>query len=319
MNTFLSFSHSISSVSPLFPPPPPLPSLPTLSLRCCNSIPSLDMEDAKPSQGLYPLHRCKTIHLVRHAQGIHNVAGEKNHDNYLSEDLFDAHLTPLGWQQVDNLRKHVKATGISSRIELVVVSPLLRTLQTAVGTFGGEGYRDGVDTPPLMMAGAGNSDRPAISSLNCPPFIAVESCREHLGVHPCDRRSNITKYRELFPAIDFSLIETDEDVLWTPNIREEDKDIAARGVKFMNWLSTRKEKEIAVVTHSGFLYTTLNSFGNDCVPAVKSEISSHFANCELRSVVLVDKCMNSSDPPVTNYPRKRPSGEDLPSDIADKK
>ncbi|CAN6924367.1 unnamed protein product [Brassica oleracea] len=297
MNSTLLFPHSISisSVSHL-------PSPRTLSPRCCcNSIPSQDME-AKPSQGLYPLHRCKTIHLVRHAQGVHNVEGEKNHDAYFSEDLFDAHLTPLGWQQVDNLRKHVKASGISNRIELVVVSSLLRTLQTAVGTFGGEGYIDGVDAPPLMKAGAGDSDRPAISSLNRPPFIAVESCREHLGVHPCDRRSSITKYSELFPAVDFSLAKTDEDVLWKPDIREEDKDIAARGVKFMNWLSTRKEKEIAVVTHSGFLYHTLNSFGNDCVPSVKSEISSHFANCELRSVVLVDKCMIGSDPPVTNYP-----------------
>ncbi|XP_056845734.1 phosphoglycerate mutase-like protein 2 [Raphanus sativus] len=199
MNSALSFPPfiSISSVSPL-------PSPRTLSPRCCNSIPSQDME-AKPSQGLYPLHRCKTIHLVRHAQGVHNVEGEKNHDAYLSEDLFDAHLTPLGWQQVDNLRKHVKASGISNRIELVIVSPLLRTLQTAVGTFGGEGYIDGVDAPPLMTTGAGSSDRPAISSLNRPPFIAVESCREHLGVHPCDRRSSITKYRELFPAVDFSL------------------------------------------------------------------------------------------------------------------
>ncbi|KAL1194363.1 Phosphoglycerate mutase-like protein 2 [Cardamine amara subsp. amara] len=301
---------SFSSVSPLSSPLP--------RPRCCNSIRSIYME-TKPSQGLYPLHRCKTIHLVRHAQGIHNVEGEKNHDAYLSEDLFDAHLTSLGWQQVDNLHKHVKANGISNIIELVVVSPLLRTLQTAVGTFGGEGYRDGVDAPLLMKAGAGNSHRPAISSLNCPPFIAVESCREHLGVHPCDRRSNITKYRELFPAIDFSLIETDEDVLWKPDTREEDQDIAARGVKFMNWLSTRKEKEIAVVTHSGFLLHTLNSFGNDCDPAVKSEISKPFANCELRSVVLVDKCKNSLDPAVTNYPGKIPSGEDLPSGIADEK
>ncbi|KAG5414703.1 hypothetical protein IGI04_002270 [Brassica rapa subsp. trilocularis] len=289
MNSTLSFPHSISISSISHLPSPRTLSPP----RCCNSIPSQDME-AKPSQGLYPLHRCKTIHLVRHAQGVHNVEGEKNHDAYLSEDLFDAHLTPLGWQQVDNLRKHVKASGISNRIELVVVSPLLRTLQTAVGTFGGEGYIDGVDAPPLMKAGAGDSDRPAISSLNRPPFIAVESCREHL-------------------------VETDEDVLWKPEVREEDKDLAARGVKFMNWLSTRKEKEIAVVTHSGFLYHTLNSFGNDCDPAVKSEISSHFANCELRSVVLVDKCMNGSDPPVTNYPGKIPSGEDLPSDIADEK
>lgn len=82
------------------------------------------------------------------------------------------------------------------------------------------------------------------------------------GVHPCDRRNSITKYRELFPAIDFSLaslpnqvlcallffffftiisysadlqVETDEDVLWKPEVREEDKDLAARGVKFMNW------------------------------------------------------------------------------------
>ncbi|EFH64510.1 predicted protein [Arabidopsis lyrata subsp. lyrata] len=332
-----NLSFYISSVSPLSSP---LPSIRRLSLRCCSSLSSHDME-AKPSQGLYPLHRCKTIHLVRHAQGVHNVEGEKNHEAYLSEDLFDAHLTPLGWQQVDNLLKHVKASGISNSIELVVVSPLLRTLQTAVGTFGGEGYKDGLNAPLLMTAGAGNSDRPAISSLNCPPFIAVESCREHLvcllihllhnwhllksnffemflflvqGVHPCDRRRNITKYREMFPAIDFSLIESDEDVLWKPNVREEDQDIAARGVKFFNWLSTRKEKEIAVVTHSGFLYHTLKSFGNDCDPSVKNEISSKFANCELRSVVLVDKCMNGSDPPVANYPGKIPAGEDLPSD-----
>jgi hypothetical protein len=28
------------------------------------------------------------------------VEGEKNHDAYLSDDLFDANLTPLGWNQV---------------------------------------------------------------------------------------------------------------------------------------------------------------------------------------------------------------------------
>ncbi|KAF9624885.1 hypothetical protein IFM89_015439 [Coptis chinensis] len=36
---------------------------------------------------------------VRHTQGIHNVEGEKNHEAYISEELFDAHLTPSGWQQ----------------------------------------------------------------------------------------------------------------------------------------------------------------------------------------------------------------------------
>ncbi|WJX67647.1 hypothetical protein P8452_52095 [Trifolium repens] len=35
-----------------------------------------------------------------HAQGVHNVEREKNHDAYLSDDLFDANLTPLGVKQV---------------------------------------------------------------------------------------------------------------------------------------------------------------------------------------------------------------------------
>ena len=55
-----------------------------------------------------------------------------------------------------------------------------RTLQTAIGVFGGEGYTDGMDIVLLMVANAGNSGRDAISSLNCPPIIAVELCREHL-------------------------------------------------------------------------------------------------------------------------------------------
>lgn len=266
------------------------------------------------SPSVYPLHRCKTLHIVRHAQGVHNVEGDKNYKAYMSPEYFDAQLTPLGWQQVDNLRRHVKASGLSRRIDLVITSPLLRTMQTAVGVFGGEGYTDRMDVVPLMVANAGNSDRPAISSLDCPPIVAVELCREHLGVHPCDKRRSIGEYQFLFPAIDFSLIETDEDTVWKPTVRETKEELAARGRKFLNWLWTQKEKEIAIVTHSGFLFHTLNTLGNDCHPLVKNEICKHFANCELRSMVIVDKSMSSSDPSTTNYPGKIPPGPDLPSD-----
>jgi hypothetical protein len=85
------------------------------------------------------------------------------------------------------------------------------------------------------------------------------------GVHPCDKRSSITKYQTLFPAIDFSLvsttvanswewfmrycrngvlnhvcsrrlqIENDEDVLWEPYVREANESVAARGMKFIDW------------------------------------------------------------------------------------
>jgi hypothetical protein len=64
-------------------------------------------------------------------------------------------------------------------------------MQTAVGVFGGEAYTDGVNVPPgppLMVANTGNSDHPAISSLNCPPFLAVELCRESLVCHGTSNR-----------------------------------------------------------------------------------------------------------------------------------
>ncbi|CAI0401048.1 unnamed protein product [Linum tenue] len=286
--------------------------------------------DIIPGPGLFPAHRCKTIHVVgflsslsnyllltlvvRHAQGVHNVEGDKNYKAYLSPEYFDAELTPLGWQQVDNLRKHVVASGLLERVDLVITSPLMRTLQTAVGVFGGGSYTDRVDGLPLMVANAGNSGRGAISSFNSPPIIAAELCREHFGVHPCDQRRSISDYQFLFPAIDFSLIETDEDTVWKADVRETTEELAARGLKFLKWLWTRTEKEIAIVTHSGFLFHTLNAFGSDCHPLVKKEICKRFSNCELRSMVIVDRGMMGSDSSTTNYPGKIPSGPDLPSD-----
>ncbi|KAI3908489.1 hypothetical protein MKX01_009291 [Papaver californicum] len=272
--------------------------------------------DSSATTTIFPLHRTKTLHLVRHAQGVHNVEGEKDFSAYKSEEFFDAQLTPLGWQQVDNLHKHVHECGLAKKVELVIVSPLLRTLQTAVGSFGPGKYADRMDVTPLMVANAGNSNRSAISSLNCPPFIAVELCREQLGVHPCDRRRSISEYRTMFPAIDFSLIEDEEDVLWQADVRESRKAVATRGMEFIKWLWTRKEKEIAVITHSAFLLQTLSAFGDDCHPTLQKEIRNHFANCELRSVVIVDSSLIGSDTSVTNYPGKIPSGLDLPSDAA---
>ncbi|KAF5769287.1 putative histidine phosphatase superfamily, clade-1 [Helianthus annuus] len=102
-------------------------------------------------------------------------------------------------------------------------------MQTAVGAFGGEATAVGIDVPPLMAENTGNSNRPAISSLNCPPFIAMELCQ------------------------------TDHHVWWSPKTREKPEDVAARGLKFMKWLLTRKEKEIVVVFHGGFLVHTLGA------------------------------------------------------------
>ncbi|KAG2570202.1 hypothetical protein PVAP13_7KG073009 [Panicum virgatum] len=242
-----------------------------------SSLPNASMPSPVSSSGMkssagtamYPLHRCKTIHLVRHAQGVHNVEGEKDHSAYTSPSFFDAPITPLGWRQVDYLREHVKNCGLAEKIELVICSPLLRTMQTAVGVFGGESYTGGGGAPPLMVENAGQSERLAISSLNCPPFLAVENCRERLqGGHPCDKRRSIAEYRTIFPAIDFSLesiilLSIDKSICgplqfnivvyiltsWCivvyikslslqiendEDVREAHKSVAARGMKFMD-------------------------------------------------------------------------------------
>ncbi|GAB4852475.1 hypothetical protein Ancab_016689 [Ancistrocladus abbreviatus] len=267
-------------------------------------------KDGAADRSLYPLHRCKILHLVRHAQGIHNL--EEMANSKTSPELFDAKLSPLGWNQVDNLRQHVNACGLSKSIELVITSPLLRTMQTAAGVFGCQNLTDGTDVTPLMVADV-NSGQEAISSLNCPPFIVVELCRERLGVNTCDKRGSISEYKKIFPAIDFSLIESDDDNLWMPDVRESDEDLAARGMKFMSWLRTRKEKEIAVVTHSAFLFHTLREFGNRCHPSMKTEICKFFANCELRSMVLVDESMMGSESATTDYPGGIPRGVDMPN------
>ena len=51
-------------------------------------------------------------------------------------------------------------------------------MQTAVGVFGGGAETEDCLNAPLMVENAGESGRPAVASLNCPPILAVELCRE---------------------------------------------------------------------------------------------------------------------------------------------
>ncbi|WJX94847.1 hypothetical protein P8452_76223 [Trifolium repens] len=96
--------------------------------------------DATTGQSLYPLHHSKTIHLVRHAQGVHNVEGEKNHDAYLSDDLFDANLTPLGWKQFVRALvilcwvKQGKPKSTISRLHFLVLISLATSVTTKLKT-----------------------------------------------------------------------------------------------------------------------------------------------------------------------------------------
>ncbi|GMI82757.1 hypothetical protein HRI_001945000 [Hibiscus trionum] len=257
--------------------------------------------DAIATPPLYQFGRPKRIHLVRHALGIHNVEPEKSRDPLTSFEFFDAQLSPPSWQQVLEQRKYVRESGLLDKIELVIVSPMSRTLQTAVGIFGGENQPDRLDVTHVEM------DEISTTFKSRPPIIAYELCRERMGKYECDKRGSISQYRSRFPAVDFSLIENEDDVLWDPNERETFEAVKARAIKFIKWLWERKEEEIAVVSHGVFLqqamiqliennnrYTLplrghpINLGRNlNCFLLIDDDDPcSRFKNCEFRSVII---------------------------------
>ncbi|KAE8701695.1 hypothetical protein F3Y22_tig00110515pilonHSYRG00166 [Hibiscus syriacus] len=257
----------------------------------------------------------KLVHLVRHAQGLHNLEPDRNRDPLTSFEFIDAQLTSQGWKQVRCKRKDVCAIGLLNGIEVVITSPMskyqnsvpvkskystkltyshgfdglnyCRKLQTAVGIFHGE---DGIiDETPAS---------------NRPPIIAFEQCRERLiclqtsdhmhfiGKYECDKRRSISQYRSRFSAVDFSLasricfIENEADNLWKANEREALEDVLGRGMKFFNWLWTRKEKEIAVLSHGVFLQQAMIGLinTNKCLPLMEDDPRSRVTGLGSSSV-----------------------------------
>lgn len=261
-----------------------------------------------------PFFPPQVIHLIRHGQGYHNVAGHNDYHQYRSEAYFDSHLNELGWQQAETLGRYMRQAG--TKVDVVICSPLMRTLETAVGVFGQpppscSGAADAtmseadasLAVPSSSSGGGGGSlpnlmqdqtavaskrvARQAVASHGVPTFVGVELCREHLGVHPCDRRREISAYRELFPAVDFSLVKTEADTWWRADHRETEAELLARAAKFVQYILTRPERDIAVVTHSSFLHHMMKNFtGTGSNVQLRPLLHGWYENCELRSFAL---------------------------------
>ncbi|XP_022768527.1 phosphoglycerate mutase-like protein 1 isoform X4 [Durio zibethinus] len=180
--------------------------------------------------------------------------------------------------------KQVCASGQLKEIEVVITSPMSRTLQTAVGIFHGEDQPDRLDVTSFEDEKVKGDDE--TSTFNRPPIIAYELCRERMGKYECDRRGTISQYRSRFPEVDFSLIENEDDILWKADERETHEEVMARAMKFIKWLWERQEKEIAVVSHGVFLDQTMIELfkNNKCSPLNDYDPHSRFRNCEIRSV-----------------------------------
>jgi len=219
----------------------------------------------------------KIVHFIRHGEGEHNVAAtEIGRDAYQLEKFFDTKLTQNGRKQAIDLRSKLTHLGI----EMVVVSPFTRTLETAKLVFLNDSNSHELSANETISNSPSSNGEIKTTSA---PLVALEHIREHCGTYPCDQRQPIRVYQKQYPMVDFSLCSSDEDTMWT-EVRESEEEMAARARKFLSWLEKRKEQTIAVVSHSGFLrvlFTVFHYLTDD-----KSKLSSPFANCELRSVRL---------------------------------
>lgn len=164
----------------------------------------------------------KNLYLIRHGQSLHNELFHKiGVKAFRIPATIDAPLTNEGHLQSIELGQSWQN---KNEIELVLVSPLTRTLDTAMNIFG--------DTDI--------------------PMVSEEFLREYpIGEDTCNKRSSLTLLKNKYPRIDFNLI-SDQDTLWTSEYRETIDELEQRLDKMVKYLQNRKEKNIAIVGHSSY-------------------------------------------------------------------
>ena len=164
----------------------------------------------------------KNLYLIRHGHSLHNELFHKiGVEAFRLPDCIDSPLTNEGHLQSIELGQ---SWTKKREIELVLVSPLTRTLETAMNIFG--------DTDI--------------------PMISEEFLREYpIGEDTCNKRSSLTLLKNKYPRVDFNL-KTDQDTLWTQDYRESIDELEQRLDEMVKYLQNRKEKNIAIVGHSSY-------------------------------------------------------------------
>lgn len=165
------------------------------------------------------------IHLVRHAQGFHNLSDE-------NQQLKDPLLTPLGESQCDELCKRFPA---HDKITHLAASPMRRTLHTCLRSFA-----------PAVQSGK--------------KVIAIPEAQE-VSILPCDVGTDPdTLKAEFSEQVDFSLLtpgwnDKSESSKFFPVASK----LEARARDVRVWLrelvkGAGEDAQVVLVTHGGILH-----------------------------------------------------------------
>lgn len=159
---------------------------------------------------------------IRHGEATHNTLyNEIGMKAFFDKNNYDTELTEKGYNQAIELGKNWNIN-----VDLVIVSPLKRTLQTAMNIF---------------------------KNIDC-PIIALDCLKEYpQGLHTCNKRTCKLEIQQLFPSIDFSLLDSEKDEMWCDIRLETIDELLERINKMYNFIENRSEKNIVLVGHNGFI------------------------------------------------------------------
>ena len=190
------------------------------------------------------------IIFIRHAEGYHNLYTKQENNWHIKFPR----LTVVGLKQCKDLQKKME----NKVIDYIYVSPLRRTLETALHVF------------PSTNA----------------TMEADDSIREFV-VNPCDYCEDITKeYMEEFSKVDFTSIINKQ---YREN-GESQEQIEERMDSFYEKLllfDTEKTKTVVVITHGEFLRRFFKRFQHKLqFVDEEGDKETFMENCEYRTVLM---------------------------------
>jgi broad specificity phosphatase PhoE len=161
----------------------------------------------------------KKLFLIRHGYAIHNQLFYQ-----IGKSAYNIRDTQLLDEGIVQARKLSKTWKELSSIDLIICSPSIRTLDTALLIF---------QNSPLKI-------------------IAKDFLLEYeQGSQLCNRRKDIEDLKVLYPQVDFSDIKN--NVLPWSGKKETIAELNNRINQMINWIKQREETNIAIVSHSSFI------------------------------------------------------------------